>query len=106
MGRDGVKGIRDDMGAAFGPEAVKGFRAIHEFLDDKATIGVISHEFQQIARSVRDTAAEIAEIIGYAKSFNEWWLGTNKYYLLIPTGLAYRVDSWLELGKFSKADLC
>jgi hypothetical protein len=72
------KGIRDDMGAAFGPEAVKGFKAIHEFLDDKATIGVIGHEFQQIARSVRDTAAEIAEIIGYAKSFNEWWLGTNK----------------------------
>jgi hypothetical protein len=66
------------MGAAFGPEAVKGFKAIHEFLDDKATIGVIGHEFQQIARSVRDTAAEIAEIIGYAKSFNEWWLGTNK----------------------------
>jgi len=34
----------------------------------------------------------------YAIGKPPWWLGTNKYYLLIPTGLSYRVDSWLEFG--------
>jgi hypothetical protein len=73
-----MKGIREDMGAAFGPDVVRGFKAIHEFLDDKATIGAIGHEFEQIATSVRATAVEIRDIIGYAKSFNDWRLGVNK----------------------------
>jgi hypothetical protein len=70
-----LRGIRDDMGAAFGPNVVHGVEAIQDFLDDKENIeafktglGTISDAFAKAFENTKRDIEDIKAIYNWIKS--------------------------------------
>jgi hypothetical protein len=61
------KGIREDMGAAFGPDVVRGSKAILKFLDDKENINHFRNAFGFAAQQIRDIATGIERVMAAGK---------------------------------------
>lgn len=103
-----LKGIRDDMGAAFGPSVVEGIKALHEFFDDKSTIDAFKASFGTVADIIHkafvSTKKDIEDITAVLKFIEKI---SDKFEKFFSGGSGYKANPFADLlrGKMPEKNL-
>jgi hypothetical protein len=68
-----LRGIRDDMGAAFGPNVVRGVEAVQSFLDDKDHVDEMRQAFATMGDTIGKVVTTLAQDLKDIESAYAWF---------------------------------
>lgn len=99
----GFQGLRDSLGAAFGPSVVHGVEAINHFLENPKNVNAITGAFKTLGE-------ELHHIIEGFAAFDEWWkkhteIGKDEKTGLpvIPPPMISGGDEWPGISGFGRS---
>jgi hypothetical protein len=88
------KGIKDDLGAAFGPDVVSGVKSIQSFLDDRENVRAMKDAMDDFAKGMKHN---IEDLMQMAKDFKALWdWSPAEWMKQTPAELAAKVGKKLQ----------